>query len=127
MVLKNFKNSFYKQLRGTAIGTKMAPPYAIIFMGDLEEKILKGYDKKPLAWWRCIDDIFMLWQHGEKELFLKFLNCYHPTIIFTANYSREEINFLDVSVRKKDKQFVTDLYIKPGDTHQYLRANSCHV
>ena len=46
----------------------MAPPYAIIFMGDLEEKFLKDCDKKPLAWWRSIDDIFMLWQHGEKEL-----------------------------------------------------------
>ena len=71
-VLKNnifeHNTSFYKQLRGTAIGTKMAPPYAILFMGDLEEKILKDCDKKSLTWWRYIDDIFMLWQHGEKEL-----------------------------------------------------------
>ena len=41
--------SFYKQLRGTAIGTKIAPPYAMIFMGDLEEKILRDCDKKPLT------------------------------------------------------------------------------
>ena len=63
-VLKNnifeHNTSFYKQLRRTAIGTKMAQPYAIIFMGDLEEKILKDYDEKPLTWWRYIDDIFML-------------------------------------------------------------------
>ena len=72
---------------------------------------------------------FMLWKHGEKELekFLEFLNCYHPTIKFTANYSREEIDFLDVSVRKKNKQLVTDLYIKLTDTHQYLHASSCQV
>ena len=94
-VLKNnifeHSTSFYKQLRGTAIGTKMAPPYAILFMGDLEEKIFKDCDKKPLTWWRYIDDIFMLWRHGEKELekFLEFLNCYLPTIKFTADYSRE--------------------------------------
>ena len=30
--------SFYNQLRGTAIGRKMVPPYAIIFLGDLEER-----------------------------------------------------------------------------------------
>ena len=132
-VLKNnifeHNTSFYKQLRGTAIGTKMAPPYTVIFMGDLEEKLLKDCDKKPLAWWRYIDDIFMLWQHVEKERekFLEFLNCYHPTIKFTANYSRKEVNFLDVSVRKKDNQLVTDLYIKPIATHQYLHATSCHV
>ena len=82
--------SFFKQLRRTAAGTNMALPYAIIFMGDLEKKILKDCDKKPFTWWRYIDDIFMLWQHGEKELekFLKFRNCHHPTIKLTANYSR---------------------------------------
>ena len=35
----------------------MAPPYAIIFMGDLEEKILKDCDKKPLTWLPYIDDM----------------------------------------------------------------------
>ena len=72
----------------------------------------------------------MLWQHGEKELkmFLEFLNCYHPTIKFTTNYSREEINSLDVSVKKKGNQLVTDLYIiKATDTHKYLHASSCHI
>ena len=44
-VLKNnifeLNLSFFKQLRGTAIEIKMAPPYAIIFMGDLEKRILQ--------------------------------------------------------------------------------------
>ena len=48
-ILKNnifeHNTSFYKELRGTAIGIKMAPPYAIIFMGDLEDKLLKDCDK----------------------------------------------------------------------------------
>ena len=52
--------SFYKQIRETAIGTKMAPPYAIIFMGDLMEKLLKDCDKKLFAWWRYADDIFVM-------------------------------------------------------------------
>ena len=58
--------SFFKQLRGTTIGTKMAPPYAIIFMGDLEERILQGCSFKPIVWWRYIDDMFLLRQHREK-------------------------------------------------------------
>ena len=132
-VLKNniFEHnlSFYKQLRGTAIGTKMAPPYAIIFLGDLEERFFSDCDISPLLWWRYINDIFMLWQHGEKELkkFLEILTSYHPTIKFTANYSREKIRFLDVEVIKKGNQLVTDLNIKPSYTHQYLHASSCHV
>ena len=71
-------------------------------MGGLEEKIFKDCDKKPLTWWQYIY-IFMLWQHGEKELekFLEFLNCYHPTIKFTADYSWEEIHFLHVESVKQ--------------------------
>ena len=63
-VLKNnmFEHnlSFYKQLRGTAIGTKMASPYAIIFWGDFEERFFSDCDIFSLVWWRYIDDICML-------------------------------------------------------------------
>ena len=49
-VLKNnifdHNTSFYKQLRGTATGTKVAPPYAVIFMDELDEKLLKDCYKK---------------------------------------------------------------------------------
>ena len=60
-------------------------------------------------------------------MLLEFLYCYHATIKFAANYSPEEISFLDVSLRKKNNQLVTDLYIKSIDTHQYLDATSCQV
>ena len=95
------------------------------FYFDLEEKILKDCDKKPLTWWRYIDDIFMLWQHCEKELekFLEFLNCYHPTLKRTVDYSRGEVHFLDVSVRKTNNQLVTDLYIKPTCAMRH----ACHA
>ena len=71
----------------------------------------------------------MGWEHGEEELqkFLEALNCYHSTIKFTAEYSRVKINFPDVTVMKKGNQLVTDLYVKPTDTNQYLHASSCRV
>jgi hypothetical protein len=44
LVLKNnnftFDGNHYLQINGTAMGTKMAPSYANIFMGDLEERLL---------------------------------------------------------------------------------------
>ena len=101
-VLKNniFEHilSFFKQLRGTATETKMAPLCAIIFMGDLEERISQDCSFKPLVWWRYTDDIFLLWQHGEEksEEFLNVLNRYHPSIKFTSEYSRKRIDCLDV-------------------------------
>ena len=121
-------SKFYRQLQGTAIGTKMAPNYAILFMAELEEKILNSFSLKPMVWWRYIDDIFFLWQHGEENLnlFLDHLNKAHPTIKFTAEYSKSSINFLDVKVSRKGDRLTTDLFVKPTDTHQYLQASSCH-
>ena len=105
IVLKNnifqFDEKTFKQVRGTAIGTKFAPPYAILFMADLQEKILSASEKKPMIWWRYIDDIFFIWEHGEESLekFINKLNSFYPTIKFTVEYSKETINFLDVNIR----------------------------
>ena len=143
-VLKNTiseqNRSFYKQLRGTAFSTKMAPQYGVIFyfvflggrgegVSDLEKRFFNDCDISPLVWWRYEDNIFMLWQHGEKGLenILEKLSSYNPDIKFTANYSMEKIGFLDVKVVKKRNQLVADHYIKPIDAIQCLYASSCHV
>ena len=54
------------------------------------------------------------------------LNKKHPTIKFTAEWSKTQINFLDVSVSLENGKIKTDLYVKPTDTHQYLHSSSCH-
>ena len=66
-----FDEKTFKQVRGTAIGTNFAPPYAILFMADLEEKILNAFEEKPMIWWRYIDDIF-LFGNMEKNLWKNF-------------------------------------------------------
>ena len=108
-----------------AIRTKFAPPYAVHFMAALEEKILS---KKPSVWWRYIDDIFFIWNHGEESLkeFINEINSFHPTIKFTADWSKEKFIFLDVEVTLKNGVLSTDLFVKPTDTHQFLDPSSCH-
>ena len=71
----------------------------------------------------------MILQHREEnlKLFLENLNSCHPTIKFTADYSSEKINFLDVQVTRCVDHLVTDLFVKATDTHQCLHASSCHV
>ena len=128
-MLKNniftFGKKTLKQKRGTAIGTKFAPPYSILFMAELEEKIIKESEYKPYLWWRYIDDIFFLWEHGENKLksFLDKINEVHPTIKFTAEWSKTSINFLDVTVSLVEGVIETDLYVKPTDSHQYLQSS----
>ena len=81
-----------KQLGGTAIETNVAPPFIFISMDSLQKEILSSSLVKALVYWHC-SYIFMMWEHGQKELqkFLDDLNCYHPTIKLTAEYSRVEI------------------------------------
>ena len=53
-VLKNnyfeFNEKVKKQISGTAIGTKFAPPYACTFMDTVETEFLKTQRHKPLVW-----------------------------------------------------------------------------
>ena len=51
---------------------------------------------------------------------------FHFSIKFTAEYSKEEVNFLDVNIKLIDGELKTDLFVKPTDTHQFLDPTSCH-
>ena len=107
---------------GNAIGTKFAPPYACIFMDQVETKFLKTQKYKPLVWFCYIDDVFYIWTHGKEmlSLFLEDLNNFHPSIKFSHEVNKESIHFLDLSIRFSYGKILTDLYVKPTDIHQFL-------
>ena len=64
----SFNEKNLKQKRGREIGPKFAPSYSILFIAELEEKILEIADNKPYFWWRYTDDIFFISEHGEEKL-----------------------------------------------------------
>ena len=125
----NFNGQLYEQTQGTAMGTRMAPNYAIIFMHYLETNFLSHYPKKPKIWLRFIDDIIMIWQFGRLELeeFLKALNNHHQKIKFTHTIDQNEISFLDTIVyRSQTNKLYTRIYHKPKDQKYYLHYYSTH-
>lgn len=123
-----FMEKHYLQIHGTAMGTRMAPSMACLFMGKLEERMLASAPCRPWLWWRYIDDIFFIWTRDEESLlcFIDHINSFHRTIKFTSEYSPHEAHFLDVNVRKENNSLTTDLFVKPTDKHQYLHSTSCH-
>ena len=88
------------------MGTKMAPSYANIFMGDLEERLLLSSLKQPLSWFRFIDDFDMKWIHSDKELdeFFEHANSIHPSIKFTHDVSKTKRSFLDTTTSLSTKK-----------------------
>jgi len=125
----DFNGKHYLQVGGTAMGTKVAPSFAILFMADFEDKNVYTYHTQPKVWFRYIDDIFLIWEHSSEELhnFVEHLNTCHPTIKFTSETSTEKVNFLDTTVHlTPEGTLYTTLYSKPTDSHNYLRFDSAH-
>ena len=116
------------QTFGTAIGTKFAPPYACIYMNYIENQFLKNKQIHPWIWFRYTADIFFIWTASEEELddFLERFNNFHPNLKFTHERSREEIHFLDVTVRVNHGEFITGLYCKLTNGLQYIHFESRH-
>lgn len=140
IVLENntfhFDNKFYLQIKGTAMGTKMAPTYANLVLAYLEETLYENlrntfgsdYSKYIESHFlRYLDDCFIVWPtKWNIDDLDKELNHLHPSLHFTKETSEHELPFLDILVLLKDGKIETDVYYKPTDTHQYLYYNSCH-
>lgn len=128
-----FNGEFFQQTCGTAMGTKMAPAFATIFMHKLEQAFLNTQTYKPLTWIRYIDDIFAPWTHGEEKLqtFLHDLNDFHPNIKFTYETDQDKATYLDIDMYKGTRfrqQGILDIktHFKPTNTFQYVHGSSCH-
>ena len=141
IVLENnhfqFDDQNYLQIRGTAMGTKVAPTYATLVMGYLEEKLQNKlpeiFDEEFAQyihrnWKRFLDDIFIFWNKSADDLqkFNTEINQLHQSIQFTMEVSDKELPFLDLLIIKNRTDIITDLYCKGTDSHQYLDFRSCH-
>ena len=132
LVLKHnyfkFNGQLFFQQQGTTMGTRMAPNYAIIFMHKIETELLHKSTLQPTFFKRFIDDIFLIWLHGEKQLqdFLQMINSHHKTIKFTEEHSKTEIPFLDTLVYKENGKLLTKVYHKKTDQKQYQHYKSSH-
>jgi len=71
-----FDDEHYLQIRGIAMIMRMAPSYDSLFMGKLEHDFLQTQPLIPLLFIRFLDDILMLWTHGDtsSNTFLEQLN-----------------------------------------------------
>ena len=123
-----FNQQHCLQIHGTAMGTKMAPSFAKLFLGMFETNAHTNAPWQPHTWWRYIDDIFMISTEGSDRLkiFVDYLNNIHPTIKFTSSHSPTNVPFLDVMVSLHNGIIETDLFTKPTDKHQHLLNSSCH-
>ncbi|CAH2293660.1 Hypothetical predicted protein [Pelobates cultripes] len=83
------------------MGTSMAPMYANAYMYVYEkEHILEKYQSNIIAYYRFIDDLFIIWS-GTCESAHKMvqdLNLLPTPVRFTADISTEKVHYLDLEI-----------------------------
>ncbi len=132
LVLENNNFSFngksYLQVDGTAIGSRLGMNYASTYLGSWEQKLLEQSPFEPLVYFRYVDDVWGVWQHGEEKLkeFHTLANNIHPRIKIELRYDKDKIEFLDTITTLENGFIVTSLFEKSTDKHMYLHKTSDH-
>ena len=94
-----FGQAYFRQTEGIAVGSRIAPPLAIVFMHTLESLFLAAPRLQPSLYLRYVDDVFGVWPHGKASLleYFFFLNTIHPSIKFMIEHTGDtgELAFLD--------------------------------
>lgn len=128
-----FDGQFYLQVKGTAMGKRFAPAYANIFMAIWEEDVFLKCTKKPLYYWRYLDDIWGIWEGSKEEFgeFLSILNNHDPSIQLESEIHSQSINFLDTTVFKgknfnSTHKLEVKVFFKKTDLHALLFKSSFH-
>ena len=60
-----FGQKYFKQTVDVAMGSRIAPPLAIVFMDAVESLLLTSKDSQyqPVTYMRYIDDVLGIWTH----------------------------------------------------------------
>ena len=92
----SFDGEHYQQTSGVAMGTKMGPNYANLFVGFVEKQIFEQHtDPTPDYLGRYIDDCVgtASCSRGELEQFINYVKNFHPALQLHGRSARPVYHF----------------------------------
>ena len=128
----SFAGNYYKQINGVAMGTRMGPSYANLFVGYVEHQYFNQYNgPKPELYGRYIDDCIGAISSSREELdqFITSVNSFYPALKYTWEISETSLAFLDIKVSISGNVLCTytSVHYKPTDSHSYLLYSSSQM
>lgn len=130
-----FNGAFWRQTRGTAMGSNFAVVYACLFLCFQEDQIEAAYESKEhmLYYRRYIDDAFGIWT-GPEDLLREWITRYGTwvdTIKITHTISHTTADMLDITFYKDEDfeythRLSTRCHQKIQNKYQYLPWSSWH-
>ena len=125
----SFGDNHYKQINGAAMGTKMGPGYANLFVGFMENKIFSNYrGPKPDLYKRYIDDCVGATSSSREDLnqLNNSVNSFNPALKYTWEISENSLAFLDLKLSINENGLSASVQCKPTNSHNYLLHSSSH-
>ena len=108
-----FDQEFYKQHDGVAIGSRLGPTLANVFLYYHEKIWLQNCPSefKPVIYRKYVDDTFLRFRSKHHiEKFRNYLNRQHKNIKFTSETENENsISFLDIKITRDNNKFMTSV------------------
>jgi hypothetical protein len=126
LVLENnyfsYKNNYYLQIKGIAMGCICGPTIANIVVHSLETNFLKKY--LTFYYKRYIDDIFMI-VNDDFDM-SQFSNSFDYLKLNIESDTKITFLDLEISIDEILNKLNFSLHIKPTNTFSYLRTESNH-
>jgi hypothetical protein len=127
-----FRDTFWRQLSGTPMGTPPAPMYATLYFAIHEERIIHRFPQLKF-YRRYIDDSFGIWVGGTskedtlawREFQRKFAS--FGRLSWTFSPLQPQIDFLDITIGLDSAgRIKTSLFEKALNLYLYLPPHSAH-
>ncbi len=127
-----FGDSNWKQLRGLAMGTSVAPVLATLYLGYYEENKILPLCKRSLRLYRrYLDDILLVWRPDPTNAFMfnRFCAILRQTPGLTWKHEKHDDNatFLDLCIFRNGVKYATRTHQKALNLYLYPTFNSAHA
>jgi hypothetical protein len=121
-----YNGSFYRQDKGTPMGSPLSCLIAETVMRTLEKSAMNKY--KPKMWVRYVDDTFVIIKRTDVQIFHDLINSIYPDIQFTREEeTNSQLPFLDVLVKRDpENNLRTEVYRKDAYAEVILHYDSNH-
>ncbi|XP_062705197.1 uncharacterized protein LOC134287419 [Aedes albopictus] len=123
-----FRNQFYEQIEGTAMGNPLSPVLADLVMGILLDTVTSKTDIVFTVLRKYVDDLMLVIPADRLQQVLDIFNSYHPSIQFTFEVETDgRLPYLDMTlVRQEDDTIRTEWYMKAIASGRLLNFSSLH-
>ena len=132
--LFRFGDKYTKQISGTAMGKRPAPPWATIFFAIHENHFVPMYQDFLLFYKRYLDDILGIWRgHPDPTIneqrwteYKQTVNDFHGLEWEFTTPSRSGVAFMDMSLSIVNGRIESTLYEKKLNLYLYIPPSSAH-